>query len=46
MADQTGGIFDYITSVEMFGSNLNGLALRGNSDLDISVNYESYDGDY
>jgi tRNA nucleotidyltransferase (CCA-adding enzyme) len=34
-----GKICDVISAVEIYGSAINGLAIRGNSDLDMSVFY-------
>jgi len=34
-----GKICEAISAVEMYGSAINGLAIRGNSDLDMSVTY-------
>ncbi len=34
---QSGAKNDFITGLEMYGSAINGLAIRGNSDLDMTV---------
>ncbi len=39
MITKKGEITEEISSFEMYGSAINGLALRGNSDLDMSVTY-------
>jgi hypothetical protein len=32
-----GRKLDYISAVDMYGSTINGLALKGNSDLDLTI---------
>ena len=35
-----GKKLEFITAVDIYGSTINGLALRGNSDLDIAITIE------